>query len=595
MRPAILVLTPGGMDLARRIAPIIDGDVHCKSPLEGGLPFDETVEHCRQLFRAGCPIIGICASGILIRSIGPLLGDKQTEPPVLAVSEDGASIVPLTGGHHGANSLARRIAEATEGHAAITTAGDLRFGVALDQPPPGWILANPDDAKSVMATLLGGAAVSLDGSADWLTRSRLKFADCGQIRITATVENRTGSSDHLIYHPQRLAIGVGCERDTEPEELNALVCECLGKAGLAPSAIACLVSIDLKADEPAIRVLADRLGVPARYFSAERLEEEAPRLANPSEIVFQEVGCHGVAEGAALAAAGNGGQLLVAKTKSRRATCAIAEAPGLIDSDQVGRPRGSLAIVGIGPGTADWLTPHAAGALRGADSVVGYGLYLDLIEDFIDGKEQHRAPLGEEEERVRLALNLAAGGHDVALVSSGDAGIYAMASLVFECLENGGLAAGAERIAIDIAPGISAMQAAAARTGAPLGHDFCAISLSDLLTPWPVIEKRIRGAAEGDFVIAFYNPVSKRRRIQLEAAKAILLHHRPSDTPVIIARNLGREGETVDRIDLGDLDVNRVDMLTLVVVGASTTRTVIAGGRAWTYTPRGYANKQTMP
>ena len=595
MRPAILVLTPAGLDLAHRIASIVDGDVHCRRPLEGNLPFDETVDHCRQLFRAGQPIIGICAAGILIRSIGPLLGEKQTDPPVLAVSEDGASIVPLTGGHHGANDLAHDIAAATAGHAAITTAGDLRFGVALDQPPHGWTLANPDDAKSVMATLLEGAAVRLDGSADWLAESRLDLSDHGQIRLTATVENRTGSSDHLIYHPQRLAIGVGCERDTDPEELNTLAGECLGKAGLAPSAVACLVSIDLKADEPAIHALADRLGVPARFFSAKRLEEEAPRLANPSEIVFQEVGCHGVAEGSALAAAGKEGHLLVAKTKSRRATCAIAEAPDLIGASRVGRARGSLAIVGIGPGTAAWLTPHAAGALRSADTVVGYGLYLDLVGDLINGKDQHRAPLGAEEERVRLALNLAAAGHDVALVSSGDAGIYAMASLVFECLDRGGLATGAERIAIDIAPGISAMQAAAARAGAPLGHDFCAISLSDLLTPWPVIEKRIRAASEGDFVIAFYNPVSKRRRTQLEMAKAILLQHRPLDTPVIIARNLGRNGETVERIDLGDLDANRVDMLTLVVIGASTTRTVAAGGQTWTYTPRGYANKQAIP
>ena len=148
------------------------------------------------------------------------------------------------------------------------------------------------------------------------------------------------------------------------------------------------------------------------------------------------------------------------------------------------------------------------------------------------------------------------------------------------------------RIEIIVAPGISAMQAAAARAGAPLGHDFCAISLSDLLTPWETIEARIRAAAEGDFVIAFYNPVSERRRTQLAAAKTILLRHRPSDTPVVLARNLGREGESVTTITLEQLNVDRVDMLTLVLVGASTTRQVTAGGKTWTYTPRGYEKKR---
>ena len=251
--------------------------------------------------------------------------------------------------------------------------------------------------------------------------------------------------------------------------------------------------------------------------------------------------------------------------------------------------------VGIGPGTPDWLTPHAATALEKADAIVGYGLYLDLVADRIAGKDHYRAPLGAEEDRVRQALNLAAGGRNVALISSGDAGIYAMASLVFECLDAGGLDDGAERIAIDIAPGISAMQAAAARAGAPLGHDFCTISLSDLLTPWAAIEKRLHAAAEGDFVIAFYNPVSRRRRTQLAAAKDILLRHRPADTPVILARNLGREGEQVSTVGLDQLNVDDVDMLTLVLIGASSTRQVRAAGRTWTYTPRGYEKKRTSP
>jgi cobalt-precorrin 5A hydrolase/precorrin-3B C17-methyltransferase len=381
--------------------------------------------------------------------------------------------------------------------------------------------------------------------------------------------------------------------DADPAEVETLVRETLSEAGLSQKAVACIASIDLKADEPAILTASEHLGVPARFFAAARLEQETPRLANPSDTVFAEVGCHGVSEGAALAAAGPHAHLIVAKRKSRRATCAVAEAPAIIDPATVGRARGSLAIVGIGPGTADWLTPHASRALARADTIVGYGLYLDLISDRITGKDHIRTPLGAEEERVRQALDLAATGRDVALVSSGDAGIYAMATLVFECLETGGLEAGAERVDIDIAPGISAMQAAAARAGAPLGHDFCTISLSDLLTPWETIDTRIRAAAEGDFVIAFYNPVSQRRRTQLAAAREILLQHRPADTPVILGRNLGRDGERLTTVTLEELDVDDVDMLTLVIVGASSTRRVTTAGRTWTYTPRGYDTKRT--
>jgi cobalt-precorrin 5A hydrolase/precorrin-3B C17-methyltransferase len=594
MRPAVLALNETGLALARRIAPVIAADVHGRAPIdEADCLFDETIAHCRKLFSEGRPIIGICAAGILIRAVAPLLDDKQAEPPVLALSEDGQSVVPLIGGHHGANHLARQIAEALGAHAAITTAGDLRFGIALDAPPAGWALANPHDAKPVMASLLAGKAAQLEGEAHWLAASTLPLSGDGDVTLTATIRDEAGSDRQLVYHPRRLVVGIGCERDADSAEVEALVQDTLKHAGLAHQAIACVTSIDLKADEPAILAAAEALGVPARFFPAERLEQETPRLANPSDIVFAEVGCHGVAEAAALAGAGPDGKLVVAKRKSRRATCAVTEAPAIVDPSGIGRARGSLAIVGIGPGAAEWLTPHAARALERADTIVGYGLYLDLVAERIAGKEHVRAPLGAEEERVRQALNLAAAGHDVALISSGDAGIYAMATLVFECLDAGGLEPGAERIAIDIAPGISAMQAAAARAGAPLGHDFCTISLSDLLTPWDAIEKRLHAAAEADFVIAFYNPVSQRRRTQLAAAREILLHYRPADTPVILGRNLGRDGERITTVTLEALNVDDVDMLTLVLVGASSTRQVKAAGRTWTYTPRGYERKRT--
>lgn len=227
-----------------------------------------------------------------------------------------------------------------------------------------------------------------------------------------------------------------------------------------------------------------------------------------------------------------------------------------------------------------------------ASDLVGYSLYLDLVADIGQNRRRHDFPLGREEDRVRHAMELAGEGRTVALICSGDAGIYAMATLAFELLEKGGLTDAARRIAIAVAPGISALQAAAARAGAPLGHDFCTISLSDLLTPWPDIVRRVRAAAEGDFVVAFYNPVSKRRRTQLARAREILLSHRPADTPVVLAANLGRQRERLRVLTLGELDVEDVDMLTVVLVGSSQSRIVTTGdGRRWVYTPRGYAAK----
>ena len=229
--------------------------------------------------------------------------------------------------------------------------------------------------------------------------------------------------------------------------------------------------------------------------------------------------------------------------------------------------------------------------MREATDWVGYRLYLDLLQPLASGKVQHPFDLGAEEARVCHALDLAAAGRDVALISSGDAGIYAMATLVFELIERGGQADWA-RVEILGLPGVSAMQVAAARVGAPLGHDFCAISLSDLLTPWPVIERRLQAAADGDFVVALYNPVSQRRRSQLAAARDILRTARPAETPVVLGRNLGRSGESLRITTLAQLDPADVDMLTVVLIGASATRAVSRpDGGHWIYTPRGYASK----
>lgn len=598
---ALVALSPGGAELARRLQPILPQcRVHGLAGRVDGADecFAETVAHLRTLFAAGTPIVGICAAGILIRALAPVLADKTSEPPVVAVAETGTAVVPLLGGHHGANRLATAIATATGGTAAVTTGGDVRLGLALDDPPPGWRIANPSATKTIVAALLSHRSVQLSvaaGDGSWLRAANAPFADAataGQaaLRVRVTDRRTETSATTLVLHPPVLVVGVGCVRGAADGEVIALVENTLAAHGLAAGAVACVASLDLKADEPAVHAVAAGLGVPARFFTAEELEREAPRLANPSDVVFAEVGCHGVCEGAALAAAGADATLFVAKTRSANATCAVARARFDIDAGSAGRPRGRLSVVGIGPGQTAWRTPEVSAALSEASDVVGYGLYLELIVDLLGGKRCHTSNLAEEAERVRLALDLASGGRRVCLVSSGDAGIYALASLVFELLDRENRPHW-NRVEIIVAPGISALQAAAARIGAPLGHDFCTISLSDLLTPREQIERRLTAAGAGDFVVALYNPVSKRRRDLLVSAREILLRHRAGDTPVVLARNLGRDGERLEVITLAELAPERADMLTVILIGNRQTRLITRGMSRWVYTPRGYERK----
>ena len=254
-----------------------------------------------------------------------------------------------------------------------------------------------------------------------------------------------------------------------------------------------------------------------------------------------------------------------------------------------------LYVVGTGPGAQDLVAPRAMAAIRASSDLVAYGLYLDLLGDVCDGKQHHDLPLGEEIGRARLALDLAANGKVTSLVSSGDIGIYAMATLVFELLDQ--QLQGHEQhpewldVEIEVVPGISAMQAGASRIGAILGHDFCTISLSDLLTPWQTIEKRLHACGAGDFVVSFYNPRSKKRDWQINTARDILLQYRPANTPVLIGRQLTREDESIRITTLEQLHSDDVDMFTMVTVGNSESRHIVAGQKEWVYTPRGYKKK----
>ena len=607
--PVILCLSRSGEATAHRVAGALGAKVHGR---EGRVDkadafFPNALDHARDLFAAGVPVVGVCAAGILIRAVAPLLNDKRAEPPVVAVADDGSSVVPLLGGHRGANRIARKIATALDIPASITTAGDIALGISLDEPPAGWRIEREGAAKDLMAAVLAGDSPTIAGGGAWadhlesklggkrLPGSGINFLVGGRARdddLTVLYAGGKNGVEHRIdYYAQRYTIGVGCARNCSAKELSDLVVKARQMCHIQPPMIAGIFSLDLKADEHAVLSLASDYRWPFRVFDAATLEAESPRLANPSEVVFAEVGCHGVAEGAALAAAGPDAELVVPKLKTANATVAIARAPAPI-TELRGRKRGRVSLVGIGPGQAAWRTPEASRMVAEAEELIGYGLYIDLLGPLAAGKPRHDYPLGGEEARCRFALERAGEGRDVALICSGDAGIYAMGALVFELLDKGGLSDAASRVEVVSAPGVSALQAAAARAGAPLGHDFCAISLSDLLTPREDILRRITAAAEGNFVIAFYNPVSKTRRTLLAEAREILLAHRPADTPVLLASSLGRPEEKLVYRDLAALEVDEVDMLTVVLIGSSQSR-VTAAGRM--YTPRGYAKKMETP
>ncbi len=560
--PAIIVLNQISVPTARRLMTALPG-----AQLYGlvgrtefvDISFDNFGDTVRQLFSDGVPIIGLCAAGILIRTIAPLLTDTKTEPPVIAVAADGSAVVPLLGGMTGVNALAEQIAVVLKVPAAITTTGKLHLNAVLPDPPAGYRLANPEHVKAFIADLIAGVSVSLDGDAPWLTASNIPFCANGDRTISITPQAIAGSPARLVYHPVSLVLTIA-----EPQQFTVagwieVIRDRLATANLAPAAVACII-LPHTADGAAMTGIGKILDRPIRFGEIGK--------SNPDWIEIEQ---------------------LAVGENNRDASLTIQVAAQPIEVESIGRAMGKLTVIGTGPGAKQWMSPEVREIIRVATDFVGYQTYLDLISDLTAGKVCHASDNRVELDRSRLALDLAATGKNVVVVSSGDPGIYAMASAVFEVLER---EAKPEWQSIDlhIAPGISAMQAAAAAIGAPLGHDFCAISLSDILKPWEIVERRITAAAEADFAIAFYNPVSSQRSWQLSAAQAILSKFRSATTPVILARNLGRTGQKVQVITLGELTAESADMRTVILIGSSQTRVIPrADGGSWVYTPRSYS------
>lgn len=577
--PAIVILGQNSQPIAKKISAHFPG-----SPIYGlidrtndtDINFSNFGETLRELFATETPIIGICAAGIIIRTLAPLLSDKRAEPPVLAVAEDGSAVVPLLGGLHGVNDLAREIAAALGVQPAITTTGDIRFRTALLSPPQGYYLANPEDAKTFISNLLAGAKVRLEGAASWLSESNLPIAPDAKLTIRVTEKAIAPTPDCLVYHPQIVAVALTKLSNIEPEIVVSLVQQVLENAGLAAASVAGFFALKDEMGNPAIEAIAHFFKVPVRFFNLSELVEL-------NSIEFME----NKAAQIALTAAGANSHL-IESDRPNSVNCAIALAAQPFDARAIGVSRGKLAIVGTGPGGAPWMSPEVKEILREATDWVGYKFYLDLAGTLREGQKRHDSDNREEIDRARFALDLAASGKSVAVVSSGDPGIFAMAAAVFEAID---FDAKPEWQGIDIrvAPGISAMQAAAAAIGAPLGHDFCVISLSDILKPWEVIEQRIAAAAAADLVMAFYNPISKQRIWQLSRAIEILLETRDAKTPVVLGRNLGRPGQSVRVCTLGEFQPEDADMRTLIIVGSSQTRIIPRKyGDVWVYTPRRY-------
>lgn len=552
--PAIVILGPGSLATAQRIQQCYpQATIHgLQGRVEGAdqsyTAFGDTL---RGLYQQDTPIIALCAAGIVIRSLASVLSEKGSEPPVLAVAEDGSAVVPLLGGLGGVNLMAREIAEALGVAAAITTSGELRFGTCLLNPPQGYALADIEQGKRFVSDLLAGESVRIEGDAPWLQQVQLPASEAAQRTIHVGHQVRPANRDELLIHPRSVVVGVA---DGNLHSMRAA----LQQAGIAEPSVACVLANERAMADSALHEAAQALGVALRFAS------------NPGDVASM------------VAAALPDAELIT------HGDVVIAVAPAPVDVAQIGRRRGRLAVIGLGPGAAQLMVPAVKAELAQAEDVLGYETYVRMAGPFRDDQILHCTDNREEMQRARHAFELAAQGRSVVVVSSGDPGVFAMAAAVLEALHESSDPAW-HRVDLEILPGVSASLATAAQAGAPLGHDFCVMSLSDNLKPWSIIEKRLDLAAQADLVLAFYNPISKARPHQLGVALEVVRRHRDGSTPVVLGRDIGRPGQTLKVVTLAELQPEMVDMRTMVLVGSSTTCVFprLSGG-VWAYTPRWY-------
>jgi len=591
------------------------------------------------LWRSHRALVFGLATGAVVRLIAPLLQNKATDPAVVVIDGNGKFVISLCGGHQGgADRLARAIAHLIGATPVLTGAANALGlpGVDVLGEPYGW-QRGAGDWTGVSAAIAQGHPIQVHqsaGSTLWhaaLPDPHPFHLDpipnpAAHLHITAhlpessapptpAMATKSAAPPTAAWHPKVLWVGMGCERGTSQALLEAALQQVFAEHQLSLGAIAGVATLDLKADEVGLLALCGLSEnsettvprFPLHCFAAAELREVA--VPNPSAVVAAEVGTPSVAEAAALLASHRAGasldraadpaalakqaapNLLVPKQVIRQpgepgaVTIAVAQA-----AREVTQRLGHLWLVGMGPGSLEQMTPAAQMAIAQADVVIGYGLYVDLIRPLLrPGQPVETSPITQERQRAERAIALAQWGLSVAVVSSGDCGIYGMAGLVFEQLRQQNW--DGQTPEVQVFPGITALQAAASRVGAPLMHDFCAISLSDLLTPWPQIEKRLTAAAQADFVTALYNPRSRNRVEQLAIAQTLFLAHRNPQTPVAIVRSAYRPDEAITLSTLAQFLDHPVDMLTTVLIGNQTTRF----HHQWMITPRGYLGFSEKP
>ena len=549
--PAIVILGNGSLATARRIQQLYpQAVIHGLVDRVDGADrtYSDFGANLRQLYQQDTPIIALCAAGIVIRTLAPLLLEKGAEPPVLAVAEDASAVVPLLGGLGGVNDLARTLAAGLGVAPAITTSGELRFGTCLLNPPSGYALGDLELGKRFVSDLLAGEPVRIEGEAPWLAQAQLPEDQQARLAIHVGHAEREPSANELLIYPRSVLLKV-------TQEVSAQVLrDALHEAKLAWQSLACVVADDRMMASAGLREAARELAVPLRFVSADE-----PVVA----AAWREL-ADGVSVG-------------------------VADAP--LDPQHIGRARGRLAVIGLGPGAAELMVPAVKTELARANDVLGYETYVRMAGPFRADQVLHCTDNREEMQRARHAFELAAQGRSVVVVSSGDPGVFAMAAAVLEALHES-TDPQWHNVDLEILPGVSASLATAAQAGAPLGHDFCVMSLSDNLKPWSIIEKRLDLASQADLALAFYNPISRSRPWQLGVALEIVARHRTPQTPVVLGRDIGRPGQTLRVTTLGELTPEQVDMRTMVIVGSSTTCTFPrADGREWVYTPRWYGDK----
>jgi cobalt-precorrin 5A hydrolase/precorrin-3B C17-methyltransferase len=540
----------GAMGTAHRIQARYPGSlIHgLASRVQSDVAFTELGSHLRELYASNTPIVALCAAGIVIRCLASALTDKTHEPPVLAVAEDGSAVVPLLGGLGDVNAMAREIAAALDVAPAITTSGELRFGTCLLNPPAGYVLADIEHGKRFVSDLLAGATTRVEGHAPWLDAADLpRAADAGRaIRITPHTSEVAGD---LMIHPRCAVVCVTALSSEHSIVEN--VRQILREQRIASMSLAAVLAPLNLMTSALLAEAARALDVPLRFGTL------------PASFETLESRVDGVT---------------------------IGLAPHPVDPSTLGQARGTLTVIGLGPGSANLMVPAARQALSQADDVLGYETYVRMAGPFAPHQTLHCTDNREEMQRARHGFELASTGRNVVVVSSGDPGVFAMAAAVLEALDQARDNEQWNAVELSVVPGVSAALATAARAGAPLGHDFCMLSLSDNLKPWAVIETRLRHAAQADLVMAFYNPVSRARPWQLDRALDIVREHRSGATLIVLGRNIGRPGETLTTTTLEKLHSSQVDMRTMVIVGSSTTRSFprANGNEDWVYTPRWY-------